>query len=278
MSEISVKEIKKKLDNLGINYDGIFEKSDLLKLLQTSTSSPAISMSVSDLKDLVRSLAGRPSQCSEKIDLFNLARELIGDKKTCSICLDLLLVRPSDSVVRLTCCGAILHTGCVAAWILRSTQDGIYPHKCPACPKGEIDESFVVGKIITPANDTVSGRYLRYVSAVEKLKELRAVKKGRSAMTPEEEYQLHSQGFRKCPQCGAWIDKRPSMEAFGITLAQGCDKMTCRCGCKFCFNCGALNAQCNCTSSDHGFFEHEEVINQYPRSQIGARDILSNLL
>ena len=99
--ELSVRELKARLGDLGISYEGVVEKSELVNLLEGGKG--GVGMSVSDLKDLIRSLAGRPSQCSEKMDLFNLAKELIGPKAKCSICLDPLLVRPSDSVIRVSC-------------------------------------------------------------------------------------------------------------------------------------------------------------------------------
>jgi hypothetical protein len=276
MSDLSVKEIKNRLENLGINFDGIFEKSDLITLLDSADRKrprdTAVAMSVADLKETVRSLAGRPSQCSEKMDLFNLAKELLNGR-TCRICLDALLDSPSDVIVRVVCCGTFFHRSCLAEWILNSTQEGIYPHKCPSCPSGKIQDSFVISRVIPQDH---SGMYLRYIAAVEALKALRAG--GRSCITREEEKQLHAQGFRKCPKCGAWIEKGPSMEAFGITLAEGCDKMTCRCGCKFCFKCGSLNANCNCTGADHGFFDHQEVLDEYPRSQLGPAGLLSSIL
>eukprot|EP00971_Amphidinium_carterae_P168803 3344470-Amphidinium_carterae.1 len=39
-------------------------------------------------------------------------------------------------------------------------------------------------------------------------------------------------GIRRCPGCQALIQKQ------GDGLITGCDKMTCRCGCMFCFKCG----------------------------------------
>jgi hypothetical protein len=132
----------------------------------------------------------------------------------------------------------------------------------------------VTQKVIRPSDP--NGRYLRYVSVVDGLKQLRA-KKARSSMSDEEQRALHRQGFRKCPGCGAWIEKGPAMEAFGVPLAEGCDKMTCRCGCQFCYRCGALNANCSCTGADHGFFSHQEVLDEYPRSHLGSSGLLGNL-
>jgi hypothetical protein len=277
----SVKEIKAELDQLGISYEGVFEKEELIRLLQSARSSGSslspttIAMSVNDLKEIIRTFAGRPGQCSEKIELFHLAQELLGSR-TCPICLERLLGSKSDIVTRLPCCNGFVHSGCVGEWALRSALQGVYPHKCPSCPSGQLEDAWVVRKIIKPSDD--SGKYLRYIAAVDGILQLRANKRKLESMSNEEQQLLYDQGFRKCPKCGAWIEKGPSMEAFGITLAEGCDKMTCRCGCKFCFRCGSINANCGCTGADHGFFDHQEVLNQYPRSQLGAGDLLSNLL
>lgn len=282
MSELTVKEIKARLTSLGIRFEGVFEKSDLVTLLESASAvdfsgkrnktAPTVAMSVSDLKDIVRSLAGRPGQCTEKIDLFNLAKELVRNR-SCSICLDPLLVNPMDIVTRVACCNSIFHKHCLGDWALKSAQEGLYPHKCPSCPSGQLTDSFVTKHLLSPSD--ASGKYLRYIAAVEGLKKLRT---SASRMTPEEERQLREQGFRKCPKCGSWIEKGPAVEAFGIPIAEGCDKMTCRCGCKFCFKCGSINAECSCTGTDHGFFEHQEVLNQYPRSQLGTSSLFSSIL
>lgn len=52
--------------------------------------------------------------------------------------------------------------------------------------------------------------------------------------------------FRKCRRCGIYIEKK-----------DGCDKMKCRCGYRFCFICGSENAQCNCTPASHGFWDND---------------------
>ena len=50
---------------------------------------------------------------------------------------------------------------------------------------------------------------------------------------------------RACPRCAAWLHK-----------AEGCDKLKCRCGYRFCWRCGAENAQCACTPASHGFWDN----------------------
>eukprot|EP01064_Diplonema_japonicum_P004857 TRINITY_DN13197_c0_g1_i1.p1 TRINITY_DN13197_c0_g1~~TRINITY_DN13197_c0_g1_i1.p1 ORF type:complete len:349 (+),score=54.62 TRINITY_DN13197_c0_g1_i1:45-1049(+) len=59
-----------------------------------------------------------------------------------------------------------------------------------------------------------------------------------------EEY-LRTSNIRICPSCGMAVAK-----------GTGCDKMKCRCGCKFCYQCMAVNAKCNCTPSEHGFWDN----------------------
>jgi hypothetical protein len=51
--------------------------------------------------------------------------------------------------------------------------------------------------------------------------------------------------IRVCRRCGS-----------GVELASGCLKMKCRCGYRFCFQCGSENAQCGCTPAHHGFSDN----------------------
>ena len=268
---LTVKELKTKLAERGISFEGVIEKSELIALLEKSPCSVScsfsapIAMSVTDLRDVVRSLAGRTSQCTEKKDLFNLAKDLL-KSKTCVVCLDGLLESLQSYVVRVPCCSGFFHVACLSDWIFNSTLEGIFPHKCPSCSK-ELDEYFVTRHVIKPGD--VTGKYLRYIAALESLKNLKSGSSSKSStLTPAEEKQLRELGCRPCPKCGSWIEKGPSMEAFGIPIAEGCDKMTCRCGCKFCYKCGSINATCDCTSKDHGFFSHSDVMSDYPRSHL----------
>ena len=42
----------------------------------------------------------------------------------------------------------------------------------------------------------------------------------------------------------------------GIIKNEGCHKVKCRCGYRFCWICGSENAQCNCTPAHHGFYDN----------------------
>ncbi|EAS06981.2 IBR domain protein (macronuclear) [Tetrahymena thermophila SB210] len=44
------------------------------------------------------------------------------------------------------------------------------------------------------------------------------------------------QKFKQCSKCKMWVEKN-----------QGCDHMTCRCGYQFCYKCGGVYLQCNCS-------------------------------
>ena len=278
---LTVRQLKEKAEQRGIDISNVVEKSDLIDLLrqgkhnfsessrqpenEISGASPPIAMSVSDLRDIVRSSAGRTSQCSEKQDLFNLAKSLL-DGKNCQMCTEKFFLSYSEIVVRMSsCCNSIFHQNCLSKWLLTSVvEQGQYPPKCPSCA-ALLSDGFITKSVITPAS--TGGMYLRYISAVDGIKRLRKSER-ESRMSAKEESELRALGYRKCPKCSSWIEKGPSMEAFGIPMVEGCDKMTCRCGCKFCFKCGSVDAKCNCTSPEHGFFSHEEVLDSYPRSNI----------
>lgn len=52
-------------------------------------------------------------------------------------------------------------------------------------------------------------------------------------------------GVKRCRRCGN-----------GVELREGCLKMKCLCGYRFCYKCGSENAQCDCTPSHHGFTDN----------------------
>ena len=54
------------------------------------------------------------------------------------------------------------------------------------------------------------------------------------------------ENVKRCRRCGNSVE-----------LQSGCLKMKCICGYRFCYQCGAENAQCDCTPSHHGFIDNK---------------------
>ena len=54
-----------------------------------------------------------------------------------------------------------------------------------------------------------------------------------------------SSNIKRCRRCGV-----------GIIKDLGCHKVMCRCGYRFCWECGSENAQCQCTPANHGFIDN----------------------
>ena len=77
-----------------------------------------------------------------------------------------------------------------------------------------------------------------------------------SVRTSEEEirtreYFLKS-NIRMCKKCGA-----------GVVKSDGCDKMKCRCGYKFCYQCLTPDAKCKCTPATHGYWDNNYHVGDF---------------
>jgi len=64
----------------------------------------------------------------------------------------------------------------------------------------------------------------------------------------------NAQNFRQCARCRCWVER-----------AEGCEKVTCRCGYRFCHKCGSPEARCGCTPLNHVFYDHATVLNNWGR-------------
>eukprot|EP00438_Fugacium_kawagutii_P006542 Skav222198 [mRNA] locus=scaffold1745:80173:80991:- [translate_table: standard] len=125
-------------------------------------------------------------------------------------------------------------------------ESGRFPPKCPFClRKLSLAEVY---KNLTAAEKST---WLRYHDRWRELREF-----GRADADLEEIVALQELGCRRCPSCGTWIQKQ---SAGWVT---GCDKMTCRCGGRFCFQCGSVDATCSCNLG-HDFLEKELVLANY---------------
>ena len=122
---------------------------------------------------------------------------------------------------------------CIVHWIQKAESSGHYAlPACPFCrvPLKEDEARAVLGRPFQP----------------------RPAQQHHHPLTPtaEEIDELTLQWIQSqtqpCPGCGARIEKLPD----------GCDKMECLCGYRFCYKCGAPGAECDCTPSDHCFWDN----------------------
>lgn len=69
-----------------------------------------------------------------------------------------------------------------------------------------------------------------------------------------------SSTIRQCAMCSTGVERR-----------EGCAKMQCRCGYRFCFECGAPGATCGCTPSAHGFWDNRRMRADFSGLRRGGR-------
>eukprot|EP00435_Cladocopium_sp_Y103_P074343 s60_g48.t1 len=143
------------------------------------------------------------------------------------------------------CCPK-LHRSCLSKYLIIQAESGHFPPTCPFClRKLSLVEVY---KSLTAAEAAV---WLRQHDRWRELRE-----SGRADADLEEITALQDLGCRRCPSCGTWIQKQSG------GWVTGCDKMTCRCGARFCFQCGSVEASCSC-SLGHDFLEKELVLANY---------------
>ena len=139
-----------------------------------------------------------------------------------------------------------LHRSCLAKYLMIQAESGHFPANCPFCLR-----KLSVVEVYKTLTSTEKDMWLRQHDRWRELREF-----GRPDPDLEETTLLQDLGCRRCPSCGTWIQKQ---SAGWVT---GCDKMTCRCGARFCFQCGSVEASCDC-SLGHDFLEKELVLANY---------------
>jgi Ring finger domain len=137
----------------------------------------------------------------------------------CSICLEPATVLNSRVTLRL--CGHEYCGNCLETWFLQQERSGLETPTCPQCREVVHDDDIFLAlgrKLGVSAGHGENGNHLVNDGAPLDLDD-------------GEEFTitlLAELGAQACPDCGLWIIKE-----------DGCDNVMCRCGCRFCYCCGA---------------------------------------
>mmetsp|Transcript_23283 Transcript_23283/g.55416 ORF Transcript_23283/g.55416 Transcript_23283/m.55416 type:complete len:416 (-) Transcript_23283:75-1322(-) len=200
---------------------------------------------------------------------------LAASEAKCPICLedtgaptagpDSVEVGGVQQVQRCGVCQTTFHRACACTTVMAAVEEG-GPLRLPMrCPVPGCSAEWPV-ELIAWALD--EGQLMRYHTACGAAEELRSAAAGCSGSdapppdSPRTVETLRRLGVRSCPQCRSLIQK----QAEG--LLTGCDKMTCRCGCMFCFQCGIEAraggvARCRCVGNQHNFIPQSNVLSNY---------------
>lgn len=143
---------------------------------------------------------------------------------SCLVCCEDL---PAAAMCLLFQCAHECCQECIAKWIKQEESSGRHtPPVCPFCRVELTDHEIlsILGRPFQPRSPATSDEAELDALALQWLQE-------------------HT---RQCPGCGLHIQKE----------AGGCDKMECLCGCRFCYECGSLDAQCSCTNGNHSYWDN----------------------
>ena len=178
-------------------------------------------------------------------------------------------------VQRCSTCLAPFHRPCAGRMLVAAAEEGGGRGLPVRCPLPGCLAEWKDGMINWALDEEQRVRFDTACRAAEELRAAAASKggagRGEGGDSPRSAEALHRLGVRSCPQCCALIQK----QAEG--LMTGCDKMTCRCGCMFCFQCGTEAraggvARCRCVGSHHSFIPHAAVVGNYAGMRDGAID------
>jgi hypothetical protein len=240
----SVTTLRREIAARGLDDSECVEKADLEAVLRRDD--PGL-LPVRELKRLIELHGGTVPDAIDKTEFATALRETL---RNCPICLDEIGEASEDgwpAAVRCGACRGTFHRACASQHCLASADAGRLPPRCPTCPEAW------PARTVKAALGPDAAAKARYNTAARGLNELRTRRRADNAATAAE---MRGLGVRPCPTCGALVEKSDG----------GCDNMTCRCGAKFCFQCGALArngvASCACAPG-HAFLPHELVMNNY---------------
>jgi len=261
-TSLSVRELRDEIKRRKLDATGCLEKAELIALLHalgnqaTNIATAAAgtgalaTLSVSELKRLLV-CHGAESEITGAQEKHELVSALESCLCRCPICLD-----DSDAASTQDCgaCRSKFHQNCAAQHALSSAEAARLPLLCPVPGCKARWPSTMVAWALHEEE-----QLQRYNASVRSFREQR---QGAAALSPRTAEALRGAGVRFCPACNVPIEKQEG------GLLHGCDKMTCRCGCKFCFKCGVKagphgQANCNCVAAHHSYLSHESVMRDY---------------
>eukprot|EP01065_Artemidia_motanka_P023824 TRINITY_DN28489_c0_g1_i1.p1 TRINITY_DN28489_c0_g1~~TRINITY_DN28489_c0_g1_i1.p1 ORF type:complete len:384 (+),score=118.28 TRINITY_DN28489_c0_g1_i1:55-1152(+) len=192
----------------------------------------------------------------------------------CCVCLE-----AAADIVTLPCCAVTVCAGCLPPYLSAAAEDFRFSadvEGCVHCPTGcgGVVPDDVPAAVLTP-DAMLRYRQLRSLwfedrSAIEAAK---AAQRDAEPFADDLSRHYLQAHCRQCPSCGSWVAKDDDG-----THWHGCDKMTCRCGARWCFRCGRADAAgCRCTGDEHSWFSRDEVLAGY-RMWDSVADMMDRLL
>jgi len=170
----------------------------------------------------------------------------------CSICFE--LTEPSELFRSSRFCppSHIFCKTCMSKYVLTCAERANFSIRCPGIDCHAMlhfwqIEGFLDARSLVMFNDFKK-------SADEREKILRRMRVMLEMESPSKFIlAMQELNFKQCPRCFIWIER----------IEAGCSKMTCRCGCMFCYECGAKNAICDCSRPVIGFYSRATILNNY---------------
>jgi len=228
-----------------------------------------LTLRVPELRDLLfkHGMQEVLANAREKEELADaLAQKLF----QCPICLDSAGEDIDTAAGRRTAsrcdgCKAPFHRACAAGHMKAAAEGGRLPL---CCPVPGCKERWRAPMVTWALDAQELDQYNACVRSVRELRQQTGQNSGSipaAPVSPRTMQRMKELGVRACPKCAALIEKQ------GAGATHGCDKMTCRCGCKFCFRCGEIagphgQARCSCVEEHHTYLSHDEVLNNYRNS------------
>jgi len=116
----------------------------------------------------------------------------------------------------LPCCRTRAHKACVAQYILAKAADAQLPVLCPRpdC-RTRLPSAYIAASLSDAERE-------RYNAAARFMK-------AKPEASADDAAEVDGLGLTRCPSCAHFVEK-----------AEGCDTIACRCGCSFCYRCGAM--------------------------------------